>query len=493
MASIQAFLLLAIPLIPIIVLAIRSLRGARSEGGCYWLLAATVLQFVSLVTLAVCQTLTVTQAEPSAYSHFSASIPLFPGTTVFKIALRLDLLNGAGLVGLQLALLTIAGTRLPHRSKNENSLIAFLAFGSWLLLGDDLVSLATASSLAVLGLAGISRSSKSSPNENSGTGLPVFLFVGWMVFLCGIAWLAAVAAIVRSAPHGVPGETTFVVTDLAHLLQVSIRQHPAARFLWEQYRLLPVGALAVGVGLLAGLFPFQELYSRRFAKAAFEQRVGLLFLSNAAFIHFARILSDFPASTAEIPDVPLALPELYIPAMLGFAALSFFLNARLEPDELRGRVVTWAHQFVFLGFVLLHSLRVVCVLYAVVTQFASLVLICLEDDQQGAGRTDPSAVGKWIAVATVGVLPGTMGMLLVWQVHQLLNGSEEFGAASGWVFAGAILVSVVGLVKLLPDEGESHLSQSPPLVNCFRWIWIGVAIVSSIAIPVWALIQSRVV
>ncbi|TWT52044.1 hypothetical protein KOR42_31410 [Thalassoglobus neptunius] len=490
MASIQEFLLLAILLIPVIVLGIDSLRETRSGRGCYWLLGATIVQVVMLVAIAASAMISQTPAETSVFSHLAASISLSPEPTVFKLALRLDLLNCLGLVGLQLALLTIAGAREPRCPSIERHLLAFLASGSWLLLGDDLISLASASSLSVLCLAGISRSSKSSSTEDSGFDVPVFLFVGWMVFLCGIAWLAAVASIVRSAPHGVPGESTFVLTDLAHLLQVSIRQHPAAHFLWEQYRLLPIGALAVGVGLLTGLFPFQELYSRRFANATFEERLGLLFLSNAALIHFARILTDVPAATGEIPTVPLSLPELSIPAILGFAVLSVFLNARADSSQLRGRVVTWAHQFVFLGFVLLPPLRIVCVLYAVVTQFSSLVLLSLDTDGGEDREAGSVAIGRWIAVVTVGVLPGMTGMLLFWQVHQLLSGSEEYGAASKWIFTGAVLVSMVGLLKLLPAEDVSHHGRGNSLVNCFRWIWILVAIVSSIGIAAWVLIQS---
>ncbi|MCB1079501.1 MAG: hypothetical protein KDM64_16910, partial [Verrucomicrobiae bacterium] len=116
-------------------------------------------------------------------------------------------------------------------------------------------------SLAIVAIALAGRILHSQAEGKRLTGLKVLQgqLLGWISFLAGLAAIAAIASIVRSAPHGIPGKTTTVIPELARLLASSIRQHPAAQMLWEQYENLPLAIMTIATFFVAGLFPCHRL------------------------------------------------------------------------------------------------------------------------------------------------------------------------------------------------------------------------------------------
>lgn len=299
--------------------------------------------------------------------------------------------------------------------------------------------------IAIISMALLALDSSAREDSNPGQASTLTMSViGWTTLLGGVAFLVASAAIVRSAPHGLPGLTTSNLHELTELIRRSALQHPAAKLTWEQYQLVPTAALLIGVGVLSGIFPFHSLFARNIENGSLLTRLWMLMISKIAMLIFYRlsIASDL-ASWAAIAEL------LTLPALFGFVYASYLLYSSTNAETHLSRSIIWSQQFTLLCWVLLPQAAPTALWLNVIVQFSGLVLLCLVIELADHHAEDSLFIPKFIGILSVGGTSSLAGLLMVWDGSLELSTSPPLGAAGFVLFAIALLISVAGFLTFL--------------------------------------------
>ena len=207
-------------------------------------------------------------------------IKLGEQTTLFnELVWRVDSLSRFSLIllpcGLWASLL-----RLDHKSISAQPLwlIGIHSALSIATLADDLASVATGLALTILMITIHLRPQQQvadyrhSTLSQSTLNWSSWMLAGLCLWVSGVILSSAVAAVVSSAPFGVPSSTTTQIEGLNQFIKSAHQQHPAARLVWDQIEAVPYFIQLTGLLMLTGLFPFhqsmQQLANQNHAGAA---------------------------------------------------------------------------------------------------------------------------------------------------------------------------------------------------------------------------------
>lgn len=346
---------------------------------------------------------------------------------------------------------------------------------TWLVMANDVLTFM--SGVLLLLIANLFRSyAQSGPQSERNNHSLGWDFVSWQLILGGLAWLVGCAAIVRAAPHGLPGDSTTVFSELLGLLQRSAAQHPAAEMLWLQYQLLPSFAILGGVALLAGLFPFHPILSSSIESASPEKIIWRLCIAKVALLLLVRFLVEVdPQSWSRLSSL------LRWPTLLGLLYFSLlFFNAHTIERQLTN-LILWSQQFIFTTLLLAPDSVMLAMWCSHVVQLAGITLLFLPPlVKQESHRL---TIQKFLGVLSLGGMTNLAGLFLIWDVSLQLT-TSSIAHASGFVlFTVCCLISVVGQVNLLHSmNNTTSLTDTDELeTSRIMLCWMGVALLGSIS------------
>lgn len=339
------------------------------------------------------------------------------------------------------------------RRLSKRTLLALFVGSALLLIANDLLSLMVGVAIMIWALAALEVNANPRSNSKNVSALAMSI-IGWSLIFGGIAFLVASAAIARSAPHGLPGLTTTSFSELTSLIERSASQHPAAKFIWQQYQLVPTIALLIGVGILGGLFPTHSLFAETIENSTLPVRLWVLMMSKIALLHTYRLMiAADPTSWATTAEL------LTLPALFGFVYVSYLLYSAPNTATHLSRLIIWSQQFTLVCWTLLPQHAMAILWLNVVVQFSGMVLLCLVVQLAETTSDETIFIPKLIGTLSVGATSNTAGLLLIWDASLELSTTSTLGAAAFVLFAITLLISVAGMLTLLQrplsTEGNS--------------------------------------
>ncbi len=396
-----------------------------------------------------------------------------------SISFRFDFVSWPFLVILPLATITCCWQN--QSSHPAASSLSFLMLGATVLIvSNDVLTLMAGAAFVSLSLIPLA-AKQGGPVLRQQT-------IGWFWLFAGLAWLVACAAFVRSAPHGLPGASTTILSDLTSLIQRSTDQHPAADFLWKQYQLLPALSILLGIGFLSGLVPFHTQIVQLFEDGSLQLRVGLIIVSKVALLLAYKILiQPDPGSWLGVCEV------LEIPALLGLVYTSFLLMANSSSSLRLARLVVWSQHVTLFLLVTTPELGMIILLLSSLTQFAALILLSLREELIRSGKLMENHLAYGlIGVSMLAITSGGIGNFLLWQASLPLSTESPTGASRLVLFALSLLISITGLLRFLqkaePPTEQTEKADLQKFGLPLLAAWSGIAISSSFAILIYAVI-----
>ena len=439
-----------------------------------------IVPFLNFVIAGMIGWALIQSGEPTLGSfNWTISLPPIGEPTGFldQFSFRVDVVGIALLLVVQLvnATLTLHCQRSNH--SNSQTSLAMVSAMTLAVVANDVITF-TAAIMALIFL--ISKTDSSTQTDETASSPASFhhLWFGWLLVFGGLAWLVAIAAIIRSAPHGIPGNSTTVISDLAQLISTATAQHPAAQILWEQYQGYPIWTILIGSALVAGLFPLHEPFVQSFASCSFQQRMWLLITSRIALLVILRMIVEPNLGSWE-----QVRPALFLPAIIGFLWQTLLLIGTCDSNTRLARIAAWSHQFIFLELILLPELGSFVLLHCILAQTAAMSLLCLCEELPNQS----TSVSAWVAIGTLGFFPSLTGLFLFRNSWLVLTGEETLGIGSWPIFLVGVVLSVVGLCKDLMSESIAE-NDSRITENRSAWlhlIWGLIAIASGFSLPIW--------
>lgn len=346
---------------------------------------------------------------------------------------------------------------------------------TWLVMANDVLTFMAGVLLLLIANLSYRQTARAPQSERKNHSYG-WDFVSWQLILGGIAWLVGCAAIIRAAPHGLPGDSTTVFSELLGLLQRSAAQHPAAEMLWLQYQLLPSFAILMGVALLAGLFPFHPILSCSIESSKPEKIIWRLCIAKVALLLLVRFLVEVdPQSWSRLTGL------LRWPTLLGLLYFSLlFINAHTTERQLTN-LILWSQQFTFTTLLLAPDSVMLAMWCSHVVQLAGISLLFLATPMKQESHR--LSIPKFLGVLSLGGMTNLAGLFLIWDISLQLT-TSSIAQASGFVlFAVCCVISVVGQVNLLHSMTNSTSLtdtdelETPRILLC----WIGVTLLGSIS------------
>ncbi len=395
------------------------------------------------------------------------------------ISLRFDIVRWPILVVLPILPLTCCWQ--TRRSSPKVCSLSFLLLGATVLtVSNDVLTMMAGSAAVMFSLTFLA--------EKQGESVLRQQFIGWSCIFAGLAWLVACAAFVRSAPHGLPGASSTIISDLTSLIQRSTAQHPAADFLWKQYQLLPALSIILGVGFLSGLTPFHTQFVRLFEQGTFKLRICLLLVSKLAFLLMFQLLVEPDLESWQSSSEVLA-----IPALLGLMYSSSLVMVDSNSSLRIARIVVWSQHVTFFLFVTVPDAGLMIILFSSLTQLAALVLLSLreecvhEENNAGSGFTY-----GLIGISMIVLTSGGVGHYLLWQASLPLSTENPLGATKLVLFTSSLLISMTGFLRYIQNRDKDAESTDIDTLDrgdlFLLMIWSFIAIATSFAIPVYCMI-----
>ena len=346
---------------------------------------------------------------------------------------------------------------------------------NWLVMANDVLTFMAGVLFLLIANLSYRQTARATQPERKNHSLG-WDFVSWQLILGGIAWLVGCAAIVRAAPHGLPGDSTTVFSELLGLLQRSAAQHPAAEMLWLQYQLLPSFAILGGVAILAGLFPFHPVLSSSIESSTPEKIIWRLCIAKVALLLLVRFLVEVdPQSWSRLSSL------LRWPTLLGLLYFSLlFINAHTTERQLTN-LILWSQQFTFTTLLLAPDSLMLAMWCSHVVQLAGITLLYLPPLVKQ--ESHHLSIPKFLGVLSLGGMTNLAGLFLIWDISLQLT-TSSIAQASGFVlFAVCCVISVVGQVNLLHSMTNStSLTDTDELETTRIPLgWIGVALLGSIS------------
>lgn len=344
-----------------------------------------------------------------------------------------------------------------------------------LVIANDVMSLFTAAAMITLSFGFLVR------NQSQPAHCFRFYTAGWFCIFSGLAWMVATAAIVRAAPHGLPGASTTILSDLVQLLERSSHQHPAASFVWKQYQLLPTISILIGVSLLGGIVPFHGAFARFIERSPLQPRLWSIAIAKLALLllYFLLIQPD-PESWGSTANI------LVLPALLGFVYSSLLLFAKTNRARRLSRLVILSQQMTLLSFVTIPESGTSIVLLTSCTHLAALTLFCLHLEQVESSQIQRIRLVPLVGVMSLTLTFGATGLLLLWNASLSFSTASSLGALKFVVFIIAMLISIGGMLRFLTSDEEFKFYSTFGNTWGTKSLLIGwsfIAIVSSLAIP----------
>lgn len=408
--------------------------------------------------------------------------PFFAGHEVFlsQASWSVDPINGGGLALLPLLAMT-ARAFAPDSPSSNPSQLPLLGGATWTLCAGDPATLLIGSLTGTVFLC--SRLLRLRDHEIRRT-TRTFLTAevcGWTLILAAVAMLVGIAAIVRSAPHGLPTQTTTTFATLGRLLTGSTSQHPAALLLWEQYRDLPMLTFGLGAAILAGIFPFHGRLVPILRSATTAERLWLICWSRISLLTVLRMA---------ILLLPGFLDELHLLSVVFLILGGVAISLLMVRDSLNpGRPVllfAWTAQQTALAAFLLPSSQwpVLASLLQAHFALAALVVLALPMTTGQILTGDPHSgsepFGSGVSVPTVSAM-GAVGALLGLGLFTSRLGvrwiqTAEIGLWTVPLLIGFCVAPMLVLAAVLKGIGALDIA-SPGR----RGFWIGLWTVLSIA------------
>ncbi len=395
-----------------------------------------------------------------------------------SIAIRFDFLRLPLLVLLPFIHITCCQlTTLDQRFSPLASMF-LLTGSSMLIVANDVMSLFTAATIITLSLDFLTR------NQSRPVHCFQFYTAGWFCIFAGLAWMVASAAIVRAAPHGLPGASTTILSNLVQLIERSSHQHPAAGFVWRQYQLLPTISILIGVSFIGGIVPFHSAFARFIEGSTLQTRLWAIAISKIVLVLlFSLLIRSDPESWSNTANT------LAIPVMLGFVYSSLLLFAKADRARRLSRLVIWSQQVTLLSFVTLSESGISIVLLTSCTHLAALTLFCLHLAQVESRPIQYNRLVPLVGVMSLTLTFGATGLLLLWGSSLTFSTADSRGALKFVVFIIGLLISIGGMLRFLTSDeefkfysvcGDTWGTKSLLVGWCF------IAILSSLTIPVVA-------
>lgn len=399
-----------------------------------------------------------------------------------QVSFYIDLIGGAILCLLPILLWTTFSVK-GSNERGFKSAVLFLFIGTTLIvLANDVISLMAGAAISTLAMLTLSSKPADGTVSQNSSSLTMSI-IGWSFIFAGLAWLIACAAIVRAAPHGLPGMTTINLSELVDLIRRSALQHPAAKLTWEQYQLVPTTAIFIGVAVLGGLFPFHGLFVRTIEQGVLTTRIWTILISKVVMLLFYRILiAPDPASWATTAEL------FTLPALVGFVYVSYLMYSGTDTDLQFSRLIVWSQQLILLGWILLPDAGLTILWLSSFVQFSGIVLICVVLESAKSSLEENLFIPKLIGVMSVGGTTSIAGLFLVWDASLQLSTSLMYGAAAFVLFAIALLISTAGLLNFVqrPISEELPEGEVDSLGPGQKWLlvcWAMVTILGSFLTP----------
>jgi hypothetical protein len=281
--------------------------------------------------------------------------------------------------------------------------------------------------------------------------------VGIGLLTIALAMWTSQAAILRSAPRGVPGDAVGSLPELADLIQASLQKRPGAQFLWEQQRGLPAGLWLAGAALLSASFPLHGWLSGTLASGSISQQLWLLLWTKATLLVGLRTaLWIDPAMLGDWGARGVCLTVL---GALIFAAL--LLSQKSIPD-LVAYAIGWTQQLAWGTALLLRPDHqplgplLACQLAGLAALLIPVAWLSRQSGRQtlaewqGRARGTPGLGAALLcAVWSLPLGPSGLGLFLLWGTLGALQQSESSSAGlCQWAWAVSALLGLAGFARI---------------------------------------------
>lgn len=286
----------------------------------------------------------------------------------------------------------------------------------------------------------------------------IIQMTGLMLFAAGLAIFVANAGAIRSAPHGLPGNGSTTLPELAAIIQSAVHQHPAAEQLWGEYRTLPSWLVLCGIVIMGAAFPMQVWVSEVSDSAALGERLWLLGWVKAALLVGLRWLSLLdPEALRSFGMWGLAI------SIAGALFASSLLLAQAYLPRLQSSGLLWTQQVALISaFAATRDLDQ-WLIPLLISHMAALVLFIITLTMISERYFSPeltsfqglSARADWLTpvlatcMLTLTLSPLGLGLLHAWLATATLLGSETWwGALLRLIYLMANLLALAGLARI---------------------------------------------
>lgn len=496
MASILEPVLVLTPVVlPLLAVIVIRLQKRWLPAPQWVLFAAAVGSCAAILGLLIHLTLDQWGGSPRVSLRFPWPIPIAGSPLLFQPAVQVDMLSIPLLCLLPLIALTVLWTettvasdetlstsllsdssalntaKLFPRSWSPSQTLLMLAGCSALVIADDVLTLGAGICLV---LAAVGKTSEDNDVSSA------FLFhqiIGWSVMFVGISWLAGIASLLLAAPHGLPGSTTFIFSDLADQVGRTATQHPAAAAVWSQYQRLPIFTALIATALLTGGVPFHRGMVRMLSNQGICGRIWLLALSKIVLLILYRVMIEVdPLSWAASTAV------LVRPGMILFAYTSYLLMASADEMTRIGRLAVWSQQAALFSFLVAPESSSLFVLSFTVCHLAGLVLLMLT---ASLGKARSRSVGMFLALMTLSLSASPAGMAVFWSISKQVSAQENFGALAFVVFVLSCLTSIAGMLSIFRQLNSTSEQETSRPIHVGIFIWGVIAIATSMGLPLY--------
>ncbi|WP_437228095.1 hypothetical protein SH661x_000718 [Planctomicrobium sp. SH661] len=342
------------------------------------------------------------------------------------------------------------------------------------IVGRDLGSLLSGAFFAILLIAfSIARNGI----EDKRASASLFLSVqtlGLILLAAGLAMFMSTAAAIRSAPQGVPGESSATLTTLTEIIHTAIENHPAAEQLWGEYRTLPAFLVLAGIVVMGAGFPMQVWMSEVSATSSLPERLWLLTWVKAVFLIGLRLLVEIDAGA--LRDFAWWGLSISIPGAL-FVSSLLFSQAYLP--RLQSSAVAWTQQILLIGAFAVTAELNQWLVPMLICQTAALTLftIALTTISERFRSVEISSFqglihrASWLlptlitCLLTLTLTPHALGLMQAWLATVTLQGSETWwGSTARLLYLLADILALAGLARVTRQlcTGNLRLPEMSP-------------------------------